>query len=249
MTALRALFVLAAASSIGGCFAIFGLDGYGPPGEASPDAAPPWDTPDAGPIDAGEDSGDAGAPVSAVNYAGKLGADGGARHEDTCPAGQVMIGAQGGAVADGFYETVLSRFRVICGTLTAPEGDAITIGPGALVPDASTAARGNVAVAATQVICPANQVVVGFKGRTVVKDFPPPLAVVSRFDVSCASISKEEGKVVISAAAAVEGIGSRAGTAVGPFDCQPDTVAVGMRVQAGDIVDTLEMRCDLPIAP
>lgn len=241
-------------------------DTGGPSGEfGGLDAASSFDAPattfEAGAVDASTDrndpsdasDGDAsdGDASTMANETALLGRVGGASYDDTCPAGQVMIGAEGGGVTSDFYTGVLSKFRVLCGTPKAPAGGStvVTIEPGGAVPATAADAHGTVPATAAQVVCPVNQVVVGFQGKTVLKDFPPVAALPAYFEMLCAPLSASNGAVTIGTSASGGGVGTNAGTSAGPLTCAGSTISVGMRVHSGQIVDGLIMRCDAPGIP
>ena len=194
------------------------------------------------------DEADASDGAVDVSYSGMVGTVGGTLYEDRCPAGQLVIGLEGGA-AGGFYSGVLTKARTLCGTPKLPtDGETvISIDPGVVVPADVANARGTeVAVSAvTQVSCPANQVVVGIRGNTRLVNFPPVRDVAAYVQIVCAPLSYSNLTVTIGAAALVAGgAGSTAGTPVGPFDCGPNTVAAGMRINAGQITDGVAVRCE-----
>ena len=200
--------------------------------------------------DAGADAADAADASDGavdVSYSGRIGTVGGSLYEDRCPAGQLVVGLEGGA-ARGFYDGVLTKVRTLCGTPQLPSGGetVISIGPGVGVPDVANA-RGTDAPGSrvTQVICPANQVVVGIRGNTMPVDFPPVRDLAAYVQIVCAPLSYSNLTVTIGAAALVAGgIGATSATAVGPFDCGANTVAAGMRTHAGDVTDGVEARCE-----
>ena len=210
------------------------------------------DVPDADAAAADVDAADAADAADAsdggdtVSYSGLVGDIGGTLYEDRCPAGQLAVGVEAGTVGVNFYSGVLSKMRTLCGTPVLPTGasTAITIGPGVAVPE-SPGARGTEPVTSTtQVTCPADQVVVGIAGDTIVKNFPPLRDLPAYLQIVCAPLSYTNGTVTVGTAAPAGGIGTPTDTSVGPFECEPNKVAAGLRVHAGQILDAVAARCE-----
>lgn len=225
------------------------LDGAWSGFDATTTDAADADASDAGASDAADaaDASDASDGGDQVSYSGLLGQPGGTLYEDRCPAGQLVIGVEGGTIDNGFYAGVLSKLRTLCGTPKLPTdaSTVITVEQGTAVPASQVEARGTVAASAvTQATCPANQVVVGITGYTLATDFPPPRDLAAYLQLDCAPLSYTNGAVTIGAAALAGGVGTASGTVAGPFECGANKVAAGMRVHAGDVVDAVRARCE-----
>lgn len=86
--------------------------------------------------------------------------------------------------------------------------------------------------------------VVGIGGDTIVKNFPPEISLLAYLELRCAALGYKDGAVTVGEATAGGSIGDPTGDSVGPFDCEDDRVASGMRVYAGDILDAVAARCE-----
>lgn len=200
--------------------------------------------------DAGDaDAGDAGADL----YTGILGSIGGTLYDETCPAGQFVIGVQGGESSYDFYDGILTKLRFRCGVPTLPavgDGDVVVEAADFVPADPADARGGTDSDSISQAVCPEHQVVVGIDGDTFPKDFPPVRDVVAQVRLRCAPLAYVGDVVSIGAVELSAGsIGPAGENAAGPFDCGTGKVATGLRIHAGNIVDALQVRLPVAMTP
>jgi hypothetical protein len=100
--------------------------------------------------------------VSGQSDTAVQGGDGGLPYDDTCPGDQVVIGYQGYIVPPQVGITLVGDIQTVCGALSidSASGD-LTTSPGATLP-----ARGTGYGSPWAEMCPTDQVVVGFTGRS-----------------------------------------------------------------------------------
>jgi len=148
---------------------------------------------------------------------------------DRCPAGQVLVGFNGTVDATGDIngKTFLRSAQGICGTLAVSASPPYTV----TVTQASPLPMHEIAAAQQQVaLCPANQVMVGFAGRSTSTSW------VDSVDVRCAPLTikgtaPKFGLVIGTPAVATSIGGFTGGTAFTPNDCAAGDLAVGQIVR------------------
>lgn len=192
------------------------------------------------------------ADAAVDTYPGIIGSASTLEYADRCPAGQFMIGVEGGAVANGFYVGILSKIRTLCGIPKVPVGASteVTIDAGKTVPADIVDARGTVTPMAgvTSVSCPANQVVIGLSGGSRIANFPPEIPLTTAVQLHCAPLSWVNNAVGVGVSEVGGAIGA-GGTAAGPFVCGVGSVVVGTRLYAGDVLNGIEPRCEPAVIP
>ena len=156
----------------------------------------------------------------------------GTSFEDACPAGQVLIGFSGStttATTAGVHRQIIGK----CGVVQTA-GIKVTITAAASLPT-----RGNTGTAAWSRVCPANQVVVGFAGRSS--------TVVNQLSIVCAPLtaaSMTPGAAVnVGTAVAVAAVGGTGGTAIAAIKCATGEVATMPRVRTSVNLDAFGLGC------
>jgi hypothetical protein len=115
---------------------------------------------------------DAGPPCSSCSFpvavsgaspTAQQGGDGGTAYTDTCPANQVVIGFQGFLTLPSAGLTLIEGLQAVCGQLSAqgPSPARMTASVGAMLP-----IRGASLGSPWTLMCPSDEVVVGFAGRS-----------------------------------------------------------------------------------
>ena len=258
---MRTLLIVAAIG-LGGCATAGDADGTdarlvdaGVPdaAEGTPDDADDGDVADAGAADAEVPDAAPGAPDANVDAAAgtpvlELGAgtdtvqrgqQNGTPFDDVCPAGQALIGFAGALDAvGGAHGQIAGR----CGTLSvAPAGAGFEV---RVATGASLPTRGANDDAPWTRPCAANQVVVGFAGRSG--------ALLDQLTFRCAPLtitaSGASWTVAVAAATDLAPIGGSRGTAFAQTDCAAGQIAAVARIRAGDSVDAFGLGCRTPTA-
>jgi hypothetical protein len=162
---------------------------------------------------------------------------GGQAYDDACPTGQVVIGYQGYLHPNGYH----GQLQAQCGIPSIGDGgpNAITIATGALTTLEGLQGDGVLWTLA----CPANQVVVGFSGRSgALLDFLSP-------DCAPLSITGSPGSytVTIGATTSVPGVGDQGGSAFADTPCPTGEVATENHLRAGDGIDYFGIGCSTPV--
>lgn len=159
---------------------------------------------------------------------------GGTSYDDTCPAGQVLIGFKGTVGSDHTYVRSASG---VCGTLAvaASAPYAVTTSQAGALP-----ARMTAQATVQDALCPANQVVVGFAGSAG--------GYIDSLKFKCAplSITGQAPNHTLSFGAATDtgSLGGAAGgTAFNAISCAAGQAAVSQRVSAGDAIDSFGIAC------
>jgi subtilisin family serine protease len=156
----------------------------------------------------------------------------GTSFEDACPAGQVLIGFSG-STSTATTAAVHRQITGKCGVVQTA-GPKVTITAAAALPT-----RGSTGTAAWSRTCPANQVVVGFAGRSS--------TVVNQLSIVCAPLtaaSMTAGAAVnVGTAAAVAGVGGTGGIAVAAIKCGTGEVATMSRVRTSANLDAFGLGC------
>jgi hypothetical protein len=159
---------------------------------------------------------------------------GGSAYLDDCPANQVLIGFRG--TIDGGIASLRS-VAGICGTLSvgASSPFAVTTAQAGTLP--AREAAGNTVENA---MCPANQVIVGFSGRTA--------TYIEALSFRCAPLtitgSAPNYELEIGSATNTSPIGGEnAGTTFNAINCAAGQVAVSQVPNAGSAIDNFGLRC------
>lgn len=166
----------------------------------------------------------------------------GTLYEERCPDGQVLIGFNGTMDEAGAPDSksYLRSAEGLCGEISVSQGEPYTV----LVTPGATLPLHDVAAPQTQTaLCPANQVVTGFAGRSGLW--------MDSVDVRCAplTILGQSPTFLL-----VVGTPSKAGTIGGnsggspfdPLECDAGAVAVGQilrTIYSGDVFGTFGVQC------
>jgi hypothetical protein len=158
---------------------------------------------------------------------------------DLCPQGQVVIGYQG-TQAHSPAMPWLQSVQTRCGTLAIGPGPtyAITTSTGALLP-----LRGGASGDSWSRMCPSNQVVVGFGGRSS--------GYVDQLSFHCVSlvITGGPGSYTVSFASitALPPTDSNSGFAFTPIDCPVGQIAAGSNITADNYPRSFGLFCVTPM--
>ena len=181
---------------------------------------------DGGPADAGVDASTA-AFGAAVEVLASAGGTGGSPYDDDCPAGSAMVGF------DGVVSGYLTHVAVACAALRV-EGLRVRTGTVTLLP-----VRGLNPGTDVSLRCPADQLVVGFEGRSG--------SLVDQLSLACAPYAVGVvGSALVAQRGAVTLTTSAGGTGGNPFArvaCSGDAAARGAAIHAGDGIDAFALRC------
>lgn len=159
---------------------------------------------------------------------------GGIYNADDCPQGQLLIGFN--AYLQGGVNTGLYSLAGVCGTVAvdSTEPYAITTTQAGILPYRSYTGTG-----LTSAMCPANQVVVGFQGRSQ--------SLIYALSFECAPLvvgSPPDYPLTIGAVTESATLGSTtAGSPFNAINCGAGEVAVGQRINAGGGVDAFGLAC------
>jgi hypothetical protein len=198
-----------------------------------------------GKVDAGVDSGPicpAGVSVSGQNATPGHGARDitDVLYTDTCPQGQVTIGYTG--YVDTRAPASVGRIQTLCGTLSVTSTGSCQV---TATPQAPLPMRGTVGTLMFDETCPANQVVVGFQGRSSV--------VLDQVGFLCAPLTISRAgtryTLAIGSTTATPRAGGTGGTAfVEP--CPDGQIARGTNVTIyGGFVGAFGLICGTPALP
>jgi hypothetical protein len=158
--------------------------------------------------------------------------NGGVLYPDACPAGQVVVGFSGFLASQGYH----GKMQASCGipTVSGSGPFTVTISAGGTTP-----LRGLFGVTAWSSMCPANQMVVGFGGRSG--------ALLDQLAVRCAPLVIAGGPgaytIAIGAVTTLAAVGDNGGNAFAITNCAVGQVATMARLRAGDGIDAFGIAC------
>jgi hypothetical protein len=164
---------------------------------------------------------------------------GGTTYSDLCPANQVLIGFKGTVDAAG-GQTYLRSVQGICGTLTVTGSGTYAV---AVTQAGQLPVRQSASAVAQSVNCGANQVIVGFGGRS--GGFIDAL----RFRCAPLTIGGASPNYTLALGSIVTtGIigGATGGSDFADIDCASGMVAVGQAPHAGAAIDAFGLVCATP---
>jgi hypothetical protein len=165
------------------------------------------------------------------------GGPGGSPYVDICPGNQVVIGYQGFLTAPSVGLTLVGGIETVCGELAVGESSvALTTRPGAILP-----MRGGSRTSPWLQMCPADEVVVGFSGRSGLY--------LDQIAFECAPwVATEAGDDAEPSLGRMVTLTAAGGDSGGPFvvPCPDGQVARGSHVGAGDWVDAFGLICGSP---
>jgi hypothetical protein len=199
-----------------------------------------WAEEDAGTRDSGcaDCSGPIG--VSGQSLTAQHGGSGGTAHTDVCPDNQVVIGYRGTLTGpDVSTDIVLvGSVQTICGELLlgGSANDQVLTASGATL-----APRGLSQLSPWTRMCPADQVVVGFSGRSG-SAFDAVAFVCAHWTVSRGALGTLLSSDPPTKLAQVGGVGGE------PFDdaCPPGEMARGTSLRSGEFIDAFGLVCGAP---
>src|SRR6185436_6611128 len=158
---------------------------------------------------------------------------GGVAYNDACPAGQALIGFSG-SLSTTTSAAVHRQITPRCGIVRVT-GTAVMVSAGNTL-----ATRGKAGASAWTRDCPANQVVVGFAGRSGL--------LIDQLSLGCAPLLASAGSTgtaltVGSTVTTVSAVGGSGGTAFTMNKCPANEVATTSRVRVGDNMDAFGLAC------
>lgn len=176
--------------------------------------------------------------LSGSSTTAEQGGDGGVPHLDLCPDNEVLLGFQGTLTLPSAGLTLVEGFQATCGELTlasAPPA-AISTTTGSSLP-----MRGASKGSAWSQVCPANQVVVGFSGRS-----GSDLDQVA-FDCAAWTAASDEAGTPLSMGTPVT-LPAAGGDGGLPFQgaCPPGQLARGTNGRFGQWVNAFALVCATP---
>ncbi len=162
--------------------------------------------------------------------------DGGTPYTDTCPQNQVLIGFRS-TIDNAHMGAGLRSVGGVCGTLSVGQNTppAVTIAKAADLPE-----RQSPATVVETALCPDNQAMIGFSGRSnlymeALLFRCAPLTIGG----TAPNFTLQLGAATTSAPIGAEG----AGNAFDLISCAADEVAVSQTIKAGDAIDSFGLRC------
>jgi hypothetical protein len=181
---------------------------------------------------------------SEVDLTSEHGGDGGIAHSDTCPPNQAVIGYQGEVTdADGGLVTpVVSRIETVCGVigLDGTATNEVVVGPGSTLPE-----RGLYNGSAWAQMCPTNQVISGFVGRSG--------SFLDQISFQCghfiATTSGADPSFTTDTTTMLAAAGGGGGDAFPAVPCPPGQMAIGTALRSGFFVDAFSLICGTPPIP
>lgn len=159
-------------------------------------------------------------------------------YEESCPDGQVLIGFHGSIDAPG-GDQYLRGAQGICGTLAVSESApyVVTVSEAGTLP-----VHGLEAPQAQMAVCPPNQVMTGFAGRSGLW--------MDSVDVRCAPLTilgqSPTFLLVVGTPSKAGTIGGTGGSPFDPLECAAGDVAVGQLIRpiySGDVLGTFGVQC------
>jgi hypothetical protein len=181
-----------------------------------------------------------GAPAGAVvlggqSLTGQQGGDGGTAYTDLCPGNQAVIGYQGFVTGPEIGLTIIGAIQGVCGELSLG-GGSVTTDAGATLP-----MRGTTQDVPWTQMCPADEVVVGFSGRSG--------AALDQVAFECApwTASNDVDGGALSAGTIVT-LTPAGGDGGSPYEdtCPSGQLARGSNLRAGNWVDAFGLVCGTP---
>jgi hypothetical protein len=170
----------------------------------------------------------------------ELPSNGGIPFNDACPANQVLVGFQGTIDANtDAGETLIRSVQGVCAplTVTAMSPYQVKVGTTTALP-----VRNVTGVVPVTAMCPADEVVVGFSGRTA--------QFIQSLDFQCAPLviggSSPSFTLSIGAASTTNEMGAPSGTTFAAISCPNGQVAVGQAPHAGADIDAFGLTCAVP---
>lgn len=168
---------------------------------------------------------------------------GGVSYNDECPPNQALVGFKGtvdALIDGGGAPTNLRSVQGVCAPLSvsATEPYRVNAGVTSLLP-----VRQTPSTVAQSLVCPANQVIVGFVGRTAMY--------IEEMQFRCAPLvisgTTPTFTLALGTIATTGPIGAAtAGTAFTAIDCPAGQVAVAQAPRAGTALDSFGMVCRTP---
>jgi hypothetical protein len=169
--------------------------------------------------------------LTGESLSAEQGGDGGTPYIDLCPGSQVVIGYRGFLTGPSVGLILVGGIQTLCGELSL-SGSSITTTPGATLP-----VRGTSEASPWTQTCAANQIVVGFTGRSGIA--------LDQVAFQCAAWSASgDGGEALSSGSVVTLLAAGGGGG-SPYanTCPAGQVARGNNLRAGEWVDAFGLVC------
>jgi hypothetical protein len=146
--------------------------------------------------------------------------------EDACPSGSVVIGFDTATDSQ-----IVAQLQTMCGVpQVAWDGTSVL-----LTPSASLALRGGIMGPRAPSVCPKDQAVVGFSGRSS--------ALLDELSVRCAALTLAGTAVTVGTPSNLEPVGGDGGDAFPRTDCGTGMIAVGTNIAVRNWISGFGLVC------
>ncbi len=146
--------------------------------------------------------------------------------EDACPSGSVVIGFD--TATDN---QIVAQLQTMCGVpQVASDGTTVL-----LTPSASLSLRGGIMGPSVPSVCPQDQAVVGFSGRSG--------ALLDQLSVRCAALTLSGTTVTVGTPSNLEPVGGDGGDAFPRTDCDPGMIAVATNIAVRNWISGFGLLC------
>ncbi len=146
--------------------------------------------------------------------------------EDACPSGSVVIGFD--TATDSQF---VAQLQTMCGVpQVAPDGTTVL-----LTPSASLSLRGSITGPRAPSLCPEDQAVVGFSGRSD--------ALLDQLSIRCAPLRLAGTTVTVGTPSNLEPVGGNGGDGFPRTDCGTGMIAVGTNIAVRNWISGFGLVC------
>jgi hypothetical protein len=146
--------------------------------------------------------------------------------EDACPSGSIVIGFDTSTDSQ-----IVAQLQTMCGVPhVASDGTTVR-----LTPSASLSLRGSIPGPRVPSVCPADQAVVGFSGRSD--------ALLDQLSVRCAALTLTGTTVTVGTPSNLEPVGGDGGDAFPRTDCGTGMIAVGTNIAIRNWISGFGLVC------
>jgi hypothetical protein len=164
-------------------------------------------------------------PTSSTPLQGYVGPDA-TVFEDACPPGSVVIGFDTATDSQ-----IVAQLQTMCGVpQVASDGTTVLLTPGA-----SLSLRGGITGPPVPSVCPQDQAVVGFSGRSG--------ALLDQLSVRCAPLSLSGTMVTVGTPSNLEPVGGDGGDGFPRTDCGPGMIAVATDIAVRNWISGFGLLC------
>ncbi|HEY2902350.1 MAG TPA: hypothetical protein VGL59_17340 [Polyangia bacterium] len=153
-------------------------------------------------------------------------------YQDACPNNAALIGFHVGTNSSQNQGIeVVSQLQAVCGSLKV-SADRTTV---QVTPGSALFLRGSVAGPLNDMLCPPDQVVIGFDGHS--------FQLLDQLAVRCASVSLNGTTVSIGIPTTLPPAGGTGGTAFARTDCPAGQVAVATNIGVSNLISAFGLIC------